>query len=367
MIVRPRVLLCLALVSFIAGRAHSQVPSSPIHGENGSMQRALIQQQLMRATGLPYHNGETLFCSDCHTMHASMQHAGDPDGSVSPPVSYPWETTPAKTLLKAANPVDLCLTCHDNVANIPDVVNGDINGLTERSAGFFGDPEVASINGHTLGRSLSTDPGDLCTRCHDGNEWTAEVSCVDCHDPHGNGNPRNLQWASDPEGTPPLGLLNPDPAPAGMGKYERANTRFGTLNSIMLREPTTLCIDCHHVFSGRFYTDRNNNGIHERHPSYDSERSGRTHINDGLARGHTDPAHWTAGIGSGFDVARVRFVVDGATTYAAAGDINPVTAGVFCLSCHKAHGSDQAFAMAWTLDNPPDATACDQCHFVAQE
>jgi hypothetical protein len=282
-------------------------------------------------------------------------------------VSYPWSSTATEKLLKAADPLDLCLTCHDNVANIPDVVMSDVNGLAERSAGYFAAPEEVTINGHTLGRNIITGAENLCSRCHWGSEWVATVTCIDCHNPHGNGNPRNLQWPSDPEGTPPFGLLNPDPAPAGMGKYERDNTRYGTLNSILLREPTTMCTDCHHKFSGEFYVDPNHDNIHTRHPSYDSERAGRTHISDGGTRGSTNPAHWTAGMGSGFDVPRVRIVVDGATTYAAAGSTNPATAGVFCLSCHKAHGSDQAFGMAWTLDAPPDATGCDQCHFVAQE
>jgi len=272
--------------------------------------------------------------------------------------SFPWSTTPSEKLLKYADPLDLCLSCHDGVVGIPDVVNADVNGLVERSAGFFDEPDVLSAHGHNLGHN----PGGLCMRCHWSQPEDEVVTCIDCHNPHGNGNPRNLQWASDPDGTPPLGLFNP-PGITDLSKYERANTAYGTSGDVTMREVTNICIDCHHVFSGPQYTDSDGDGIHERHPTYDSERGQPNTIAQGAARGTTNPAHWEAGTGQGFDgTQRVPFVNGGAVDYAAATVVDANTNGVFCLSCHKAHGSANAFSLVWDINGGIDNKGCDQCH-----
>ena len=72
------------------------------------------------------------------------------------------------------------------------------------------------------------------------------------------------------------------------------------------------------------------------------------------------------GIGSGFyTTPRLRFVVSGATDFASAKVVDAQTNGVLCLSCHQAHGSDQAFGVTWTLQNGYAAPGCDQCHKIA--
>jgi hypothetical protein len=316
--------------------------------------------------GLPYHNGANLICSDCHVMHASMGHNYDggfgPEGGVP---SFPWIFQPTPKLLKAPDPLDVCLACHDGQSGVPDVLSADANGLNERSAGFFHDPETSNPRGHDLGRDLEMGHGgQICNRCHAGNPQHRRVTCIDCHAHHGNGNTRNLQWVSEPDDTPPMGLFTA-PGVSGLAKYERSNTAYGTLSSLELREPSSLCVHCHHTLTGEEYNDPDGDDIHSRHPSFDSERADPNSIDQGLARESTDPTHWEGGTGSGFDGAdRVPFVVHGAADYVTASQVDASTNGVFCLSCHKAHGSGSAFGMVWELDGPPSRPGCDQCHAI---
>ena len=78
----------------------------------------------------PYHYGSKLVCSDCHVMHYSQSHGYNADGSGD--FAPAGEAGPYGKLLRN-DVTDLCLTCHDNHAGIPDVMGADVNGLAERS------------------------------------------------------------------------------------------------------------------------------------------------------------------------------------------------------------------------------------------
>jgi len=307
-----------------------------------------------------YHRGANLFCSQCHTMHASETHAGLP----SEPGAYPRTYTPQPKLLKAADPVTLCLTCHDNQAGIPDVVGADVNNLSERAAGLFGTVDMPNDNGHKI--ATGVDPNTLCERCHTTDNvrdasgfLTASVSCIDCHNPHGNGRARNLQWASYPGGEYPFGYYI-RPGSSGMARYESANIGYPAPNGTAFNtegiEVTNMCIDCHHSIFNSTDVD----STHVKHPVYNSEWAQRNTISQGDAKGSTVSSHWISGTGAGFlQTPRVHFVVRGATTFAAATTV-AASNGVFCLSCHKAHGSDRAFGLVFSPT--PGGEGCDQCH-----
>jgi predicted CXXCH cytochrome family protein len=324
---------------------------------------------MTRAFGgyVPYHNGDTLICSDCHTMHASAEHGYAGQAADFPPVSGPS----GPMLLKRVDPIDLCLACHDGMPGIPDVLGDDINGLAERSAGLFADPDVLSFRGHNLGRGLpmgSAHLQQLCFRCHFGGQMaTATVTCVDCHNPHGNNRVRNLQWASDPGGEPEFVLLM-RPGVTDLQKYERTNVAYGYVGATA-REVSNMCIDCHHSFfddASHVYTKPGGMVHWGRHPNFNSEWGAFTNISQGSATGSTDPAHWLAGIGSGFGAtARVPFVAAGAASFDAATIVDPATNGVFCLSCHNAHGSAHPFGLRWDTTEGLGPPGCDQCHGVS--
>jgi hypothetical protein len=362
-----QVLLSSLLVIGCATATYAQMPESfgdrldYIHPSRAI--KVQTQKMATDASPLPFHNGTTLICGMCHIMHASEQHAGSIPMTPDPYGAFPRQNIPAKHLMRVADPVTLCLSCHDGVVGVPDVVGADANGLAERSAGKFELPAEDNPRGHKLDYGLSLQGSDLCMRCHFGGTFeTAAVSCLDCHNHHGNGKARNLQWASWPGGEPDFGLFV-DPTATGMNKYDASHIGYGTGNSDALREVTNMCTDCHHVFSGNSYTDPDGDGIHSLHPTYDSERGAQNHISQGDSTGTTDGAHWDDGTGAGFvGTARLRFVKSDAPDFTNSRTVDAATNGVFCLSCHKAHGSDYAFGLRWDPSSGPGGKGCEQCH-----
>lgn len=315
-----------------------------------------------------YHNGNDMVCSDCHVMHASMQHDfGYPDQN-----EYPFEVDPpANHLLKAPNALMLCLSCHDNKAGIPDVVSSDVNGGMLRAAGQLGDVGVVNDNGH----NISGEPGDLCNRCHFGGEFhTAAVECVDCHAPHGTNYYRNLQWASWPGHQPPI-IAFVNPGAAGLQKYQASNVKYGGPGTgpgqQTWREVTNICIDCHHNVqdastNGGRYTNNDLDNHWNRHPGTNTESGAYRPISGlpGDPSYSADSLNWFEGEGSEFAVGRLPYLVEEAHDYASASAV-AYNNEVFCLSCHSAHGSEFSFGLRWNAaesSNPMRTAGCRQCH-----
>lgn len=341
----------------VQGQRIHRLPETPPIRTEGAPPRGTSEIRANAFGGYtPYHNGATLFCGDCHVIHASEAHAYD---NIAP--GFPRSNPPNNTLLRKPDAVDVCLSCHDGRIGVPDVVGEDTNALAERSAGFFDLPDTPNHRGHQLGRGLS-DETQYCDRCHFAGEFaTARVTCIDCHNQHGNDRVRNLQWVSAPGSEPQFGLLM-RPGATGMDKYERANVAY-TWVAGQAREPTNICIDCHHTFfddSGGWYTNPDGDDHWNRHPNFNSEWGAVSPIS-------SNPSHWNGGAGSGFIGApRVPFVAIGATDFAGATIVDATRNAVFCLSCHKAHGSDRSFAMTFDPQSVPRAKGCDQCHGVME-
>ncbi len=155
---------------------------------------ALILLLASGGTTGEYHSGQNLYCYDCHTIHASMQHGFD-GGSVSTTFATGgnWlsASVPNLHLLKApAN--QLCLACHDNQTNAPDVLGADSsNQANRRMAGALNDTGGAAPyetwKGHTLD-SVATPPGFDPTLVGAAATWyvpTNGLECISCHAQHG--------------------------------------------------------------------------------------------------------------------------------------------------------------------------------------
>jgi predicted CXXCH cytochrome family protein len=109
----------------------------------------------------------------------------------------------------------------------------------------------------------------------------------------------------------------------------------------------------------------NEHGICIRHPNTESERVAWEAINKHT--GGTDPAFWFAGSGDPFNPdltpgGRLPFIVSEADAADYSTAVTPAENNqVFCLSCHKPHGSLYNSAMRW--DYPNDSNlGCQQCH-----
>ncbi len=148
-----------------------------------------LLNMLLVETVTAFHGKTGLLCEECHAMHQT---------------SEPDEGPFAPLLIKESS-TELCLTCHNGKPGAPDVIGeDDVNGLVERSAGFFAAVNAPNANGHDL-QADNVGLTSLCSTCHSGGRFsTAKIGCIDCHDPHGTDaddpshSYRNLRSASEP-------------------------------------------------------------------------------------------------------------------------------------------------------------------------
>lgn len=264
-----------------------------------------------------WHLDGTLACSDCHTMHNAR------DGQ---PMRYDQSATPANRLLRAENATALCLACHGSgnpTSQAPGVrtpSNGDPPG-----GGFPSDLTDPSHRAHSLGATPVLPP--------DG-DTPVVMTCVTCHAPHGNGAYRNLR--ASPSGTG-RSLSAPTAQQTVKANGTNAAEVYVQSNVRYVSGMSAWCMDCHNNL-----TDAHSAGGDS--PPHPWDRP--------MFASPESWAAWSAPVSSRVPAQN------------AAGLGAPVPdAGdqVFCLSCHKAHGSPNASTLihadALTL-----SSTCLQCH-----
>ncbi|MDR7468453.1 MAG: cytochrome c3 family protein [Armatimonadota bacterium] len=307
---------------------------------------------------LTYHTGATLVCSSCHTMHYS-------EGGQPPPGADPGGPFP-KLLLKR-NETDLCLTCHGGGTAAPNVMGGNWPGgqfpATAAAEGRGHNPTGTVDNQSTqipLDSTLGlTPPGS--TR-----GALTEFTCGTCHDPHGfsdydTGNAavftyRLLRKTIKGPGGATIDVSNT--IQSTFRDEQDSEVESATNHNVYRSAPeigdktkgfSQWCASCHSDFHGP--------ALGFRHPTAD--QLGKLYENYTLA----NPADGYAGGTYHFKypVETTQGVLATTTTQW------PITSGtterVFCLSCHRAHGSAYSNAGRWDFSVKSGAgTGCNKCH-----
>ena len=258
--------------------------------------------------GGDWHYGVSSVCTDCHTQHNSQN--GQPMRTDNNP-------TPAPYLLRRGTSLDLCLSCHDGSnPNAPDVV-APVSYLPETAAGAFPNSGGIPTNlaHHLNNPSAEVPPGGT---------QAMVLVCTTCHDPHGNGNYRNLR--PDPSNTnhAPVSIMVVQQYAANGSNPSQV---YAPSNVIYKSGVSQWCSTCH----GTPHTD---------------------HVND--------PAIWQskyANYGHWNSVVGFRVPVLNPTDNVVPSHDDAVT----CVSCHKAHGSNNPQATIYA-DGTTLQSTCQECH-----
>jgi predicted CXXCH cytochrome family protein len=269
--------------------------------------------------GGDFHSGESLACSDCHTMHNSLG---------GQPMRYDASGAPAQKLLRHATALTLCVYCHDGSnPNAPDVV-APVSYLPDTAGGFF--PRVydqPSGTAHVLGAAPVVPPGGT---------QSMTLTCVTCHEPHGGPGWRNLKV--DPLKTGATNLVVADELvkPDGFNAvqvYAPSNVTYKSGFS-------TWCGTCHGDFHGRSAAQEGTSSPWLRHPQDQTLATAR----------NVDLPYWNTALAN-------RIPVESPNDNLVPSNDDRV----FCLSCHKAHGSANRAATIFA-DGASLTSTCQQCH-----
>ena len=322
------------------------------------------------ATAGDHHSGASLRCADCHVMHFSQTHGYNNDGTG---MYVDLGAAPVEHLLRdEVN--NLCLSCHDGLSYAPDVLGANGGNSDVRAAGHLNRVGVGNAaTGHTLD-SLEVAPGsDPVWKAEDENGAGAGLNCTNCHQQHGyagSGNNAYRNLKMDPGNNGYLSsVITYATGTNDLTKdvYQRAAKDYDE-TQMDWNEPDNAksaignwCGGCHTNFHGDVggaeIGGTGGSGF-IRHPA--------NGVNIGaIGGGHSNLDDYNA------HVNKVKVMSEVGVWDPAGADVTPT-----CISCHKAHGNDNAFGLIYrsgsgTLTEEGDSNGsqlehlCGQCHVQA--
>ncbi|MGA1870984.1 MAG: hypothetical protein ACMUJM_20800 [bacterium] len=291
-----------------------------------------------------YHvGGNTLACSECHSMHFSQDGASPTEKADKGP--YLLLGSDNKLVLTDPNVIaristETCLMCHESgnggAPKVVDPASTSAAGCIDREW------EISGMDfGHTLGvKDTPEDP-----------DWNRDpLSCVSCHDPHGNTNYRNLREDPGENGNTitvsyakgeivideVVQIRNNDLD--GSDLYDEDNIAY-IRNDVEKKDGLSVwCTGCHIKYLAYCSTCIDSGGSSEGHKDRTVGTEWRRHPNALIDmrqvkdNGHIDNEYW------------LQLAEDKRPPYVTYGDTSPNgDGGPFCGSCHKAHGKSQAY------------------------
>ncbi|MCC6408453.1 MAG: hypothetical protein IT453_14920 [Planctomycetes bacterium] len=321
-----------------------------------------------------YHDRGTLDCAECHVMH------------VKPSEKAPLVVAGAKAdadvgplLRRDIN--ELCLSCHDGSQKAVDVLgrNQGRSAGDVRQAGFLNSIHGVGFasTGHTLGSTDLAPGSEPPWSAEDENGTGQGLTCINCHAPHGSGSGtpayRNLRSDAG-NNRPGEGLVTYNSDRAGSNdltrdvfvrralSYDEADVDFNEpdrRDSALAR----FCAGCHDEFHGIPGVDANIGG----RPSGKGLTAFVRHPTSGVDLGSVG-SQWTRVDTYLGRKNRVKVMSSLGAWNTANGELTPT-----CISCHKAHGNDNAFGLiyrsgtgALTENGDTQGRAvedlCRQCH-----
>jgi predicted CXXCH cytochrome family protein len=273
--------------------------------------------------GGDWHQPSQLICSDCHTMHYS-------EGGMVP--TRAEAGGPFSLLLLASTTNALCLACHDGTdTDAPDVVE-PVTYTSDPGGGYFANSGgVASDYAHNLGMSYGEIPS--------GSADNLILSCASCHNPHGSSNYRNLLLNPTGSGnSADVNVIVSQARAADGPGGNRPDDVYVPANILHRSGMSYWCNDCHPNFHGTSETGSPEPWF--RHPQ-NLTISGKS---------HADYTYWNGIINNRVEVASPDDMM-----------VPSPDDEVFCLSCHKAHGSANKSTLIYA-DGARMLSTCQQCH-----
>ena len=286
---------------------------------------------------LAFHEAGVANCNGCHTMHNSQ------DGDVVDP------DTPGGSpmLLKNGDVVEVCLTCHANdfgsvlggmpTSPPPERGGGNFVFLLEDNindgAGGASNPIPGHEAGHSIvsaGWGMAVDP--VNTSAPGGSYPSSRLTCISCHDPHGNQEFRMLRGRGVEEGT---GYAFNFDAPQALGIDLTVGSETRTNHTAYQSGWTDWCANCH----GMYHKGQSSQGFD--HP-VDKKLGGseRNSYND--YNGPTDPT------GGSFATAYIPEtpIEDASITISSTFGATS-NSRVSCMTCHRAHATSAPKSTRW--------------------